>query len=342
MEILDFRSDTVTRPTPEMLEAMCQAPTGDDVYGEDPSVNALEAFAADMFGMEAALYCPSGTMTNQIAIKIHTRPGDEVITDQTAHIYNYEGGGIAMNSLASVRLINGQHGKITAADIAGNINDPDNVHFPVSKLVSLENTVNKAGGSVYKIDEVRPIREACKKHGLALHLDGARLFNALVATGEMAKIKEWGAEFDTISICLSKGLGAPVGSLLLGSHSAIMQARRIRKVWGGGMRQAGFIAAAGLYALKKHISRLGEDHQMAAKIREILSDNALVPFIKHVWPGETNIVVVECHTREKATELLSKWKASGVLASAFGPATLRLVTHYDIPGSDIERLSRMQ
>ncbi|KAI9549128.1 hypothetical protein GHT06_007556 [Daphnia sinensis] len=246
-----------------MKAAMFEAPVGDDVFGEDPTVNALEEKIAQLFGMEAGIFCPSGTMTNQIAIRLHTRPQTEVICHQYSHIYLYEGGGIMSNSLASVKLLSGDLGKITAAQVAESIN-PDDVHAPETTLVSLENTMNKGGGSIYKLDEIKPIHDLCREKGIKLHLDGARLFNALVESGESPS--EWGAHFDTISICLSKGLGCPVGSVLLGTKEAIKRAKKIRKVFGGGMRQAGILAAAGIYALDHHVERLKEDH---AKAREI-------------------------------------------------------------------------
>jgi threonine aldolase len=264
--MIDFRSDTQTRPSAAMLEAMNQAKVGDDVYGEDPSVNELEARSAEMFGMEAAVFCPSGTMTNQIAIKCHTQPGDEVICDGSSHIYQYEGGGIALNSGASVRLLSGDRGRITATQVAEAIN-PDDVHKANSSLVSLENTSNRGGGSCYELEEISRIREVCDRHGLILHLDGARLFNALVARNQSPK--DYGKLFHTISICLSKSLGCPVGSLLLGSTPVIKKARRFRKVFGGGMRQAGYLAAAGLYALENNIERLEQDHQKARQIAKL-------------------------------------------------------------------------
>ena len=265
--IIDLRSDTVTKPTAGMKEAMFSAPVGDDVFGEDPTVNALEEKAAKLFGMEAGLYCPSGTMTNQIAIRLHTRIQTEVICHKYSHVYLYEGGGIMANSLASVKLLEGDLGKITAEQVKASIN-PDDVHAPETTLVSLENTMNKGGGSIYTLDEVKPIRKVCDDNGLKLHLDGARLFNALAESGESPAA--WGAQFDTISICLSKGLGSPVGSLLLGSKSDIKRARKVRKSWGGGMRQAGFLAAAGIYALDNHVVRLTEDHARARDLGKML------------------------------------------------------------------------
>lgn len=258
--VIDLRSDTVTKPTPAMREAMMQAEVGDDVLEHDPTVRALEEKAAALFGMEAALFCPSGTMTNQIALRIHTQPQDQVICDRLSHIYWYEGGGPAYNSLVSLRMLDGDRGRITAAQVAENIN-PDDPHMPVSRLVSLENTANRAGGSCYGLDQIRVIRKVCDTHGLGLHLDGARLFNALTETGDTPK--GYGGVFDSISICLSKGLGAPVGSLLITNQELHKKALRVRKVLGGAMRQSGFLAAAGLYALDHHVERLQDDHRRA-------------------------------------------------------------------------------
>ena len=244
--MIDYRSDTVTRPTPGMLAFMQSAPVGDDVFGEDPSIISLERITAAKFGMEAGLFCPSGTMTNQLAIKTHTQAGDEVICDELSHIYQYEGGGIAFNSGCSVKLLHGDRGRVTAEQVLAGINAED-VHKPITRLVSLENTSNRGGGACYDFNEFLNIKKVTEQHGLALHLDGARLFNALVYKQEAAI--EYGNIFDSISICLSKGLGAPVGSVLIGSHSFITKARRWRKVFGGGMRQAGYLAAAGIYAM---------------------------------------------------------------------------------------------
>ncbi len=262
---IDFRSDTVTRPTAPMLDFMQKAPLGDDVFGEDPSINDLENYAASLFGMETAIFCPSGTMTNQIAIKCHTQPGDEVICDLDSHIYQYEGGGIAFNSGCSVRLLPGNRGRITATQVEQAIN-ADDIHKPISRMVGLENTSNRGGGSCYDWQEIEKISAVCKEQGLILHLDGARLFNALEATGQTAA--QYGQVFDSISICLSKGLGAPVGSLLLGNAAFIKKARRVRKVFGGGMRQAGMLAAAGQFALENHVSRLKIDHEHARQIAQ--------------------------------------------------------------------------
>lgn len=328
--MIDFRSDTVTRPTPGMLKAMYDAPVGDDVFGEDPTINQLEQFAATLFGMEAAIFCPSGTMTNQIAIKCHTQPGDEVICDHLSHIYQYEGGGIAFNSGCSVRLLQGDRGRITAEQVVGAIN-PDDIHKPISTLVSLENTANRAGGSCYDFNEIKSIRKVCDQHQLKLHLDGARLFNALVAKNETCK--QYGEVFDSISICLSKGLGAPVGSLLLGPTPFIKKARRLRKVFGGGMRQAGMLAAAGLYALEHHVHRLQEDHQHAQLLVDVLNEK---DFVGEILPVETNIVIFEVKGRFSAPDLVTIFKRSNILALAISPTQIRLVVHLDITPAMIE------
>lgn len=325
--IIDFRSDTVTRPTPGMLDAMMSAPVGDDVFGEDPSINTLQEKAAAMFGMEAALFCPSGTMTNQIAIKCHTQPGDEVICDESSHIYQYEGGGIAFNSGVSVKLLHGDRGRINARMVQEGI-QPDDIHRPHSSLVSLENTSNRGGGSCYTFNEIEAIRSVCTTHGLSLHLDGARLWNAMVAKKESPL--QYGKTFDSISICLSKSLGCPVGSLLLGTKTFIKKATRIRKVFGGGMRQAGFLAAAGIYALDHHIDRLAEDHANATAIAEAVSDCS---FIKMMLPVETNIIIFELDNSLTAPQLVEKLKEEDILAYAIAPNRVRLVVHLDItPG----------
>ena len=331
-EIVDLRSDTVTVPTPDMLQAMMEAAVGDDVLGEDPTLQALEAATALRFGMESGLFCPSGTMTNQIAIKLLTRQGEEVICAANAHIYLYEGGGIAFNSGCSVRLLPGDRGRLSAADVLANINPVDDIHFPVTGLVALENTMNKGGGSIYTLEQIAAIHQVCAQHQLPLHLDGARVFNALVETGEDAR--EYGRYFDTISVCLSKGLGAPVGSVLLGSKAYIKQARRIRKVMGGGMRQAGYLAAAGLYALEHNVERLREDHARARQIGELLQGLA---WVKEVAPVDTNIVLftlVGCTTIQVLGALAEK----GVRAVAFGPDSIRMVTHLQFTDAKLTRL----
>ncbi len=331
--IIDLRSDTVTRPTPGMKEAMFSAPVGDDVFGEDPTVNALEEKIAKLFGMEAALFCPSGTMTNQIAIRLHTRIQSEVICHKYSHIYLYEGGGIMANSHASVKLLEGDLGKITAAQVAESIN-PDDVHAPETTLVSLENTMNKGGGSIYTLDEIKPIHELCREKGIKLHLDGARLFNALVETGESPA--EWGAHFDTISICLSKGLGCPIGSVLLGSKADIKRARKVRKVFGGGMRQAGFLAAAGIYALDNHVDRLKEDHTRARTLGEMLSNLSVV---SEIFPVATNIVIarLEGITPE---EFMKKLAGQNIKSVKFGKDLVRFVTHLDFGDEHLEEFGK--
>ena len=330
---IDLRSDTVTKPSKAMLDAMHQAPVGDDVFQEDPSINELESFAAAMFGKEKALFCPSGTMTNQIAIKCHTQPGDEVICDELSHIYQYEGGGIASNSGASVKLLQGNRGRVTAPMVEASIHNPDDVHKPLSRLVVLENTANRGGGSCYDFNDILEIGTVASQHGLSFHIDGARLFNALVAKGETAI--QYGQAFDTISICLSKGLGAPVGSLLLGDAEFIKKARRIRKVFGGGMRQAGSLAAAGLFALQHNVDRLNTDHAHAKAIETILSKKT---FVKEVVPVETNIVIAECLPDFNLAAFISNMREKGVLFFAISPTRFRMVTHLDIDSDMINQL----
>ena len=314
-----------------MLQAMLSTEVGDDVFGEDPTINALQAKAAAMFGKEAAIYCPSGTMTNQIAIKCHTQPLDEVICDHYSHIYQYETGGYAYNSGVAINLIAGTNGIITADQVAAAIK-PVHDWLPLSRLVVLENTANKGGGSYYTLDEVRSIAALCKEKGLSLHLDGARLFNALVETGDATQA--WGGLFDSISICLSKGLGAPVGSLLIGKADFIKQARRVRKVMGGGMRQAGYLAAAGLYALDHHVDRLKEDNQRAKILGETL---ATMPWVESVRPVMTNIAIFDLKAPLMADVFLEKIKAQGINAAPFGPSTVRFVTHLDFTEGMLER-----
>lgn len=328
--VVDLRSDTVTRPGKGMLDAMMSARVGDDVFGEDETVNALEEKAAELFGMESGLFCPSGTMTNQIAIKCFTQPMDEVICDETAHVYRYEGGGIAFNSSASVRLLYGERGLLTPELIEPNIN-PDNIHYPKSSLVVLENTVNRGGGRCYTLEQIEPVYHLCRLKNLKLHLDGARLFNALIKTGDDAA--DYGHMFDGISICLSKGLGAPVGSVLLGSTETIAKAKRVRKVLGGGMRQAGYLAAAGIYALDNNVERLQQDHDHAALLELALSD---LPFVKHVMPVETNIVIFKLDDRHDAEHLVEKLSDHGIKCSTFGKQMIRFVTHLDISENMID------
>jgi threonine aldolase len=329
---IDFRSDTVTKPSKEMLEAMFSAPVGDDVFGEDPTINELQEFAANYFGKEAALFCSSGTQTNQIAINVQVQPGGEVICHEESHIYKYEGGGIAKNSGASVRLLQGDRGRLKVADIAKWINNPEDVHFPLTQLVSLEDTANRGGGAIYDFEEIKRIRQFCVVNGLPLHLDGARVMNALVETGIDPKI--YAAEFDSISICLSKGLGAPVGSVLVGSKEFIKKARRVRKVYGGGMRQAGIIAAGGLFALKYNVERLKADHQRAKQLESTLNE---LPWVKEVVSVETNIVVAILNNASKRDQIIQQLKSEGILIMAFGEGMLRMVTHLDNSDADIDR-----
>ncbi len=329
--IIDLRSDTVTRPSPAMLQAMLEARVGDDVFGDDPTVNSLEQKAADMFGMEAALFCPSGTMTNQLAIRVHCQPGSEVICDQLSHIFLYEGGGIALNAFSSVKTLAGDLGRINAAQVQAAINNVNDVHQPLTKLVSLENTMNKGGGSIYNFSEIGEIKQVCTENGLALHLDGARLFNAIVETTETPK--DYGSVFDTISICLSKGLGCPVGSLLLGTKDVIKKARRFRKVMGGGWRQAGFLAAAGIYAIDNNIDRLRDDHQRAKAIGALLATKS---FVKAVYPITTNIVIFELPSHMLAADFVTAMATKGIKCVTFGKHLVRFVTHLDFTDDQLD------
>ncbi len=315
-----------------MLDAMFKAPVGDDVFGEDPSVNQLEAMAADMFGMEAAIFCPSGTMTNQVAIKCHTRPGDEVVCDKISHVYIYEGGGIAFNSGCQVKPIEGDRGRINADQVIAAIN-ADDPHKARTSLVSLENTANRGGGSCYQFTDFKMIKDVCLKNNLSLHLDGARLWNALVARRESPK--QYGEVFDSISICLSKGLGAPVGSLLLGKHDFIKQARRVRKVFGGGMRQAGYLAAAGIYGLEHNIERLSEDHFHAKQIEEALGKKE---FIGKIMPVETNIIIFEVTGSYTPVTFCNKLRQHKILCLAISATQVRMLTHLDITKEMVKNL----
>ena len=330
---IDLRSDTFTKPSTAMLNAMFTAKVGDDVFGEDPSVNYLEALAADMFGMEGSIFCPSGTMTNQIAIKCHTQPGDEVICDELSHVYQFEGGGIAFNSASSVKLLQGDRGRIKAEQLSTSINNKFDVHKSNSSLVSLENTTNFGGGACYNFEDILKIKEVCLQHNLKLHLDGARLFNALVAKGETPK--QYGEIFDSISICLSKGLGTPVGSLLLGNQNLIKKAKRIRKVFGGGMRQAGFLAAAGTYALQNNIERLADDHVAAKEIARALIEK---DFIGKIMPVETNIIIFEVINSYTPKELVERLKQDDILCLAISPTQVRMVTHLDVTKEMLKKL----
>lgn len=329
--IADLRSDTVTRPTPEMLEAMMSAPVGDDVFGDDPSVNELETLAAGLLGMEAAVYCPSGTMSNQIGINILTRPFEEIICYKGAHIYRYEGGGLAGNSQLSVRLVDGNRGKISPEEIRSNLNAKTDPHQPITSLVALENSVVREAGACYTVDEMKAVSTEARQHGLNVHLDGARLFNALVATGGNAK--DIGGLVDTLSICLSKGLGAPIGSILLCSKALEPMARRRRKSLGGGMRQAGYLAAAGIYALQNNINRLIEDHKRAKELANVLKTCS---WVKSLMPVDTNIIILELADGIEPSVMLRQLETKGVRAVAFGPRHLRMVTHLDFNDQHME------
>jgi len=324
MMIIDLRSDTVTKPTPEMLNAMMNAEIGDDVFGEDPTVKKLEEKCASLLGMDGAVYCPSGTMTNQIGIKVLTQPYDEVICYKGSHIYKYEGGGLAGNSNVSVRLLNGDRGRISTEEILANINNIKDAHLPLTSVVALENTIVREAGSYYKLDQISAISEVARSKNLKMHLDGARFFNALVETGENAI--DFGKHFDTISICLSKGLGAPIGSVLLYKKEFEAKARRMRKAFGGGMRQVGFLAAAGIYALDHHINRLKEDHARAKKLGNALKN---VSWVKSVMPVDTNIVIFEIASPHSPEKVLTKFNENNIKALAFSATEIRLVTHLD-------------
>lgn len=330
--MIDLRSDTITKPTREMLEAMFRANVGDDVFMEDPTVGQLEEKVAEMLGMEEGLFCPSGTMCNQIAIRVLTQPQDEVICDERSHIHNYEGGGIAYNSFVTTQLVHGDRGRISHTDIKSQIK-PDDIHYPHTALVALENSVNKGGGSVYKLSDIKLINKVCRDNNLAMHLDGARLFNALARTGDSSR--DYGRYFDTISICLSKGLGAPVGSVLVGSAEHIRKARRVRKVLGGGMRQAGYLAAAGIYALDYHIDRLKDDHKRARHIVKILES---VNWVSSILPVDTNIVIFALADDINPLEFLKKLNEAGVKALSFGGQNIRFVTHLDFDDEQLDKL----
>lgn len=334
--LIDLRSDTVTKPTPGMHDAMMKAEVGDDVFGEDPSIKKLEEKCATMLGMEAAVFCPSGTMTNQIGIKILTQPYEEVICYKGAHIYKYEGGGMAGNCLTSSRLVDGDRGRIGVKDVEGNINNYNDAHQPKTTLVALENTVVREGGSYYTLDQIKEVSEFSRSKGLHMHLDGARLFNATTETKDDPK--DYGKYFDTISICLSKGLGTPVGSVLVCKKDLEQPARRIRKVFGGGMRQAGYLAAAGIYALDHHIKRLSEDHKRAKEIGRVLSQ---LTWIDAVKPVDTNIVIIEVNNKFSPEVVLQKLAEKNIKALKFGPQEIRMVTHLDFDDTMLEQATEV-
>ena len=333
--LIDLRSDTVTKPGKAMLEAMMNAEVGDDVYKEDPTVNALEEKIAAMFKMEAALFCSSGTMANQIAINVHTNPGDEVICDRLSHIYLFEVGSIARISGSSVKLLYGDRGRFKAEDVESAINT-DDIHKARSSLVSVENSVNKGGGSCWDINELKKIREVCERKNLAFHMDGARLFNAITENG--GSPEDYGSIFDSISICLSKGLGAPVGSLLLGKKDFIKKAMKIRKAFGGGMRQAGYLAAAGIYALDNNIKLLKDDHRRAREIGKVLET---LSYVDEIFPVETNILIFKLNSKMKDSDFINKLKEKNIRATIFDPQTIRFVTHLDFTDSMMEEVVKV-
>jgi threonine aldolase len=328
--IADFRSDTLTKPTKLMLEAMFLAEVGDDVFGEDQTVIKLEKLAASMFGKEAALFCPSGTMANQIAIKAHTNAPGELICDQLSHVYLYEVGGIAFHSGLNVNLTAAERGILQVEDIMPRINPEADMHKAMTQLVVLENTCNKGGGSCYELENLKSISKFCREKNIRLHLDGARVFNAMVTKGYSASAL--GEEFDSISVCLSKGLGTPMGSVLIGNSEFIGKAKRLRKLFGGGMRQIGYMAAAGIYALENHIERLAEDHRRAELLGYALQKAS---FTEEIFPIETNIVIVKLKPEVKQAEFLSNLASKGVKAVPFGPQLVRFVTHLDIGDKEL-------
>ena len=323
--MIDLRSDTVTRPTEGMRRKMLEAPVGDDVFGEDPTVSGLEEYVADLLGKEAALYAPSGTMTNQIGVHVNTNRGAEVLLHEGSHIFVYEAGAPAMLSGVQLRTLPGENGVLDPETIRTAVR-PEDVHFPRSRLLCLENTHNTAGGKVFPLEDFAAVAETAKEHGLKVHLDGARLFNAQAATGIPAS--EWCARADTVSVCSSKGLGAPVGSLLAGDEATIREARRARKAFGGGMRQAGIIAAAALYAFQNHIDRLAEDHERASNLATGLREVGYA-----AREPETNLILVAV---DNPPEFLQALAREGVLATPGKPGYIRLCTHLDVGDREIE------
>ncbi len=331
--IIDLRSDTFTKPSEAMREAMASAEVGDDVFGEDPTVNRLQQKVASMLGKEAGLFVASGTMGNQVAVNAHTQPGDEVILEAQAHIFYYEAGAPALLSGVQLRPVPGNRGVLTHAHVEAAIR-PSNVHFPPTRLICLENTHNRAGGAIYPIEDIREIRRVADEHGLSMHLDGARLWNASVATG--IPLNEYGRYFDSISVCFSKGLGAPVGSLVAGSGATIERAHRYRKIYGGGMRQVGIIAAGALYAVEHNIERMAEDHQNARLLAERVAELPGVSVDMDVV--QTNIVIMEVKgAKYTAPQIVEALKERGVLILAIGPDKLRAVTHLQVSTEDIQR-----
>ena len=323
MEI-NLISDTVTKPTPEMLQAMFNAKVGDDVFKQDPTVNAFEKMVADLFGMEAALFFPTGTMANQTAIKLNTNPGDQIICDKWSHIHLYESGGASSNSGVNFNLLDGSRGMITAEQVKEGINDPEFYHTPMSKMVGIENTTNKGGGACYDISELQKIKQVCVDHNLKYHLDGARLWNAMIAKKQQPK--QFGELFDTISVCFSKGIGCPIGSVLLSDAETIHRALRIRKIFGGNMRQSGYLAAAGIYALQNNINRLEDDHRRAKELGSALQQCSWVAVVE---PVETNIIVFSVQPHIKDQEVIEMLKQKGIAISLLAKGKLRIVTHLD-------------
>lgn len=321
---INLVSDTVTKPTEDMLRFMFCAQVGDDVYKQDPTVIELETKVAEMFGMEAGLFFPSGTMANQTAIKVHTQPGEQLIADKWSHVFNYEGGGVSFNSGVSCCLLDGNRGMITAEQVAAAINDPEFYHSPRTSLVCVENTTNKGGGACYDFEELKKIKTVCDANNLKFHLDGARIWNALVVTGDNPAA--YGKVFDTISVCLSKGLGAPIGSLLLSDKETIHKALRIRKILGGGMRQVGYLAAAGMYAISNNIGRLKDDHRRAKELGTALEK---LNWVVKVEPIETNIVIFSLHPQVNETVVIERLAQKGIAISSMGQGRLRIVTHLD-------------
>ena len=323
MEI-NLISDTVTKPSPEMLQAMFNAKVGDDVFKQDPTVNAFEKMVADLFGMEAALFFPTGTMANQTAIKLNTNPGDQIICDKWSHIHLYEAGGASANSGVNFNLLDGNRGMITAEQVNEGINNPEFYHAPLSKMVGIENTTNKGGGACYEIAELQKIKQVCTDNNLKYHLDGARLWNAMIAKKQQPK--QFGELFNTISVCFSKGLGAPIGSVLLSDAETMHRALRIRKIFGGNMRQSGYLAAAGIFALQNNINRLEEDHRRAKELGKQLEQCSWVAVVE---PVETNIVIFSAQLHIQDQEVIEKLKQKGISISVLAKGKLRMVTHLD-------------
>ena len=333
--IVNLISDTVTTPSDGMLDAMFNATVGDDVFKEDPSVNIFENQVASLFGKEAALFFPSGTMTNQTAIKLHTQPGDQLICDHYAHIFNYEGGGVSFNSGVSCKMIQGERGKITSEQIKSCINSPDFYHSPRTSLVCLENTTNKGGGHCWDVNQFVKIKKICDENELGLHMDGARVWNSIVAKNNNPEL--YGNYFDTISVCLSKGLGCPVGSILVGKKKFIDKALRIRKILGGGMRQVGYLAAAGLYALENNLQRLSVDHQKAKEIASRFSSKDCINSVNEV---ETNIIILELNDSVEKQKIINHFSEKEIIFDwySMGLKKIRIVTHLNYSDEDHKRL----